>query len=87
MSEELKAKLATLSAELDNTDDPAVAERIKPMINAIEQQLQVEGERFPSESGNMVMMVDELVTEFEVEHPTLSKLIADISIKLSSMGI
>lgn len=87
MSEQLRAKLAELSRELDQAEDPALAERLKPMIAGIETQLAAEGEIDVVEQGNLVALVDELVAEFEVEHPTLSSMIADISIKLSSMGI
>ncbi|MEY3018802.1 MAG: hypothetical protein RL336_1937 [Pseudomonadota bacterium] len=87
MSEQLRAKLAQLSRELDQAEDPALAERLKPMIAGIETQLAAEGEIDVVEQGNLVALVDELVAEFEVEHPTLSSMIADISIKLSSMGI
>ena len=87
MSEELKAKLAELSSELDRADNPELAERLKPLITSIEQQLAAEGDCTPSDEGSVVTLVDELVAEFEVDHPTLSRIIADISIKLSSMGI
>jgi acetyl-CoA carboxylase beta subunit len=87
MSEQLKAKLAELIRELDQAEDPALTERIKPLIAGVEAQLAAEGEVDAAEPGNLVALIDELVTEFEVEYPTLSSMIADISIKLSSMGI
>lgn len=87
MSEQLKAKLAELIRELDQAEDPALTERIKPLIAGVETQLAAEGEVDAAEPGNLVALIDELVTEFEVEYPTLSSMIADISIKLSSMGI
>lgn len=87
MSEELRAKLNELSSELDRTDDPELADKLKPLIATIEQQLAHESGVLPSEEGSVVAMFEELVTEFEVDHPTLSRIIADISIKLSSMGI
>lgn len=87
MSEELRAKLAELSSELDRTDNPELAAKLKPLMAAIEEQLEAQGEIPPSAEGSVVGLFDELVTEFEVDHPTLSRIIADISIKLSSMGI
>lgn len=87
MSEQLKAKLEELIRELDQAEDPALTERIKPLIAGVEAQLAAEGEVDAAEPGNLVALIDELVTEFEVEYPTLSSMIADISIKLSSMGI
>ncbi len=87
MSEELKAKLAALCSELDRADNPELTERLKPLITSIEQQLSAEGDGATSDEGSVVTLVDELVAEFEVDHPTLSRIFADISIKLSSMGI
>jgi|GEM_PF-5519647 len=87
MSDELRQKLQELSTELDRADSPELTERLKPLINSIEDQLAAEGDVTAASDGSLVATVNELVAEFEVEHPSLSRIVADISIKLSSMGI
>lgn len=85
MPNELRTKLDELTRQLDQSDDPALNEKLKPLIAQVQQQLHDAGE--DDENSSLSDVFNEIVTELEVEHPTVTKLLADIAVKLSSMGI
>lgn len=86
MPNELLDKLNNLTEQLDRADDPELSAKIKPLIDQTQLQLEQSGLEDPI-NPPLSDVFNELVTELEVEHPTITQIVADIALKLSSMGI
>jgi hypothetical protein len=86
-SQDLRAQLARLRAELDKPDlrDAAVRQEMLRLLATIEQQLEQAPDRHRHE--NLLAELDGAITRFEVEHPRLTASLAQIVSALAAMGI
>ena len=73
------------SAINDLSVSAADKERLSSLIEEIEQQMIVPP--FNEEPADLVKQVDSMVTAFEQEHPTVSGILNNIMLTLSSMGV
>lgn len=79
-------KLQHLEQELATLDmDPARRQRLQQLVDAIERELDEEDEY--SDPPGLRDTLDELVSEFDAEHPTLSGILKDLMVKLASIGV
>lgn len=86
MPNELIEKLNKLSAELDQTNDQVLTDKLKPLIDQVQSEIESMG--LENEENHLLSeVVNEIVTELEVEYPSVTKILADIALKLNSMGI
>ena len=86
MPNELIDKLKKLSVELDQTNDQELTDKLKPLIDQVQSEIESMG--LEDEENHLLSeVVNEIVTELEVEYPSVTKILADIALKLNSMGI
>lgn len=85
--EQLRERLAALQGELEamEQESPVLDERMQVLVSELERQL--DAPVVDGEATGLAEQFDEAVTQFETEHPTLTAILADISVKLTSMGI
>lgn len=85
--EKLRKSLETLRQDIDQLDekDQALKDRMNKLANDVEHHL-----AHPEDKDHSKKLLDSipgLITEFEVEHPDLTKKLNDILVILSNMGI
>ena len=61
-------------------------ERLSGLITDIEQQLNASMLE-QEDTGSLVEQVDNMVSSFEADHPTISAILNNIMVTLSSMGV
>ncbi|POP53307.1 DUF4404 family protein [Zhongshania marina] len=83
----LHEQLKQLQIEIDAlaVDDGNRA-KLHALVDDIDRELGV-GPQFVLEDTNLQDRLDELVSGFEVEHPTVAGILKDIMVKLASIGI
>jgi len=86
MPNELIEKLNQLTQQLDQANDPALSDKIKPLIDQVQTDIENLGVD-NHENPQLSEVFNEIVTELEVEFPSVTKILADIALKLNSMGI
>jgi chromosome segregation ATPase len=77
--EQLRAQVAALEA------DNASKARLESLIGTLEQRLQGTGSE--AHHGHLVAELKEAISHFEVEHPRLTRILNDLMVTLSNMGI
>ncbi|MFT6552790.1 MAG: hypothetical protein ACJA1I_002847 [Zhongshania marina] len=83
----LHEQLKQLQIEIDAlaVDDGNRA-KLHALVDDIDRELGV-GPQFVLEDTNLQDRLDELVSGFEVEHPTVAGILKDIMVKLASIGV
>lgn len=80
----LREQLEQLAGEIDRlTIDDSRKEQLQALIDRVEQQLQTDED----DAWDLREQVEETVTQFEAEHPTLTGVLRRILVTLSSMGV
>ncbi|MFT5889633.1 MAG: hypothetical protein ACI9BO_002461 [Zhongshania sp.] len=84
---QLHEQLQRLQSEIDgltvNDDNRA---KLHALVDDIDRELGT-GPQFVLEDSNLQDRLEELVSNFEVEHPTVAGILKDIMVKLASIGI
>ena len=83
----LHQQLQHLQNEIDglSVDDENRA-KLHALIDDIDRELGV-SPQFVLEDSSLQDRLDDLVTNFETEHPTLAGILKDIMVKLASIGV
>lgn len=84
---QLRDHLQQLNDSIENLSgiDGQQRQQLQALIDQIEQQLAADA--LTAQRGSLSDQVDELVTEFDTEHPTISGILNNILITLGNMGI
>jgi hypothetical protein len=84
---QLHEQLQRLQLEIEgltvNEDNRA---KLHALVDDIDRELGT-GPQFVLEDSNLQDRLEELVSNFEVEHPTVAGILKDIMVKLASIGI
>jgi hypothetical protein len=85
-SEQLNEYLQQLHKGLAQLPEQTVErEALMQLVQQLEQQLAADA--LPIESPPLADQVSELVSEFEVEHPTIAAVLNNILLTLANMGV
>ncbi len=85
MNEKLDALLEQVHAELQKVEQ-VDAEKLKLLQN-LEQDVQALLKKTEVETPSILERMQDAVDQFEVEHPTLTALLSEVSTILSNAGI
>lgn len=83
----LREQLQTLQSEIDNL--PVAGEqrdKLHHLVSDIDSELDADSQAALAESG-LQERIDELVADFEADHPTVAAVLKDIMVKLASIGV
>jgi Domain of unknown function (DUF4404) len=84
--EKISASIESLRAEIDNlrVEDAAAKERLDALVVELERQLDK-----PEHDGGSGLddSLQELIEQFEVEHPRITGILNDLMVTLSGLGI
>lgn len=84
--QQLREHLQQLDEAINKMQAPeADKEQLRGLIDEVENQLA--DPLLASEAESLVDQVDGLVSSFEAEHPTISGILNNILVTLSSMGV
>ena len=85
-AKELRESLDTLLDEVEKlpTEDPR-RQTLHDLITQLEERLAAS--QIPADSADLNEQVDEAITHFEVEHPTVAGVLRRIMLALGSMGV
>ncbi|MBQ0759094.1 MAG: DUF4404 family protein [Gammaproteobacteria bacterium] len=83
----LHEQLKQLQIEIDALAvDDGNRSKLHALVDDIDRELGV-GPQFVLEDTNLQDRLDELVSSFELEHPTVAGILKDIMVKLASIGV
>lgn len=84
---QLREYLEQLDSSIESLEgaDEQQRAQLQGLINDIEQQLAADA--LPADQGSLSDQLDQLISEFETEHPTVSGILNNILVTLSSMGV
>lgn len=85
MNEKLDALLQQVHAELQKVEQ-VDAEKLK-LLQTLEQDVQALLKKTEVETPSILERIQDAVDQFEVEHPTLTALLSEVSTILSNAGI
>lgn len=84
--QQLREHLQQLDTAINNMQaSEADKEQLRGLIDNVENQLA--DPLLNAEADSLVDQVDSMVTSFEAEHPTISGILNNIMVTLSSMGV
>lgn len=84
--QQLREQLAALRQAIDSVTTAASDKaRLRDLVSAIETQL--DGPAIAAEPQPLTEQVEELLSAFEVEHPTIAGILSRMLVTLSSMGL
>lgn len=84
--QQLREYLDQLSATVSSLDvADQEREKLTRLIEDLEAQLAADA--LFTESGSLVEQVDDMVSAFEAKHPTISGILNNILVTLTSMGV
>lgn len=83
---EISEALYNLRSEIERLDDgnPDLKSRLEGLLDDLEDNLEA------SEDANHLHLVEDMkdaISQFEVQHPTLSGIVNELMLTLSNMGI
>lgn len=83
--QDLREQLGQLAEEIDQlTIDEQRKVQLQALIERVEQQLETDDDEEPRDLRDQL---EEAVSQFEAEHPTLTGVMRRILMTLSSMGV
>ena len=85
MTEKLDALLEQVHAELQKVEQ--VDEEKLKLLQTLEQDVQALLRKSEVESPSILERMQKAIDQFEVEHPTLTTLLSEVSTVLSNAGI
>ena len=86
-NQHLQEQLGDLQAQINSLDiDEAKRLQLQGLVEDIERELST-GTEGVSEDETLVDRLDEMVSGFETDHPTVAGLLKDIMVKLASIGV
>lgn len=79
--------LAELRREIEQLEigDKDVKERLGSLVKTIEQRMTPD--LTAEEHHNLLLELKDIITEFEVKHPSVTGIVSEILMTLSNMGI
>jgi len=84
---QLHEQLQRLQTEIDGLAvDQDNRAKLHALVDDIDRELGV-GPQFVLEDSSLQDRLEELVSSFEVEHPTVAGILKDIMVKLASIGV
>lgn len=86
-AKQLHEQLQRLQSEIDGlTLAPGKQEKLHALVDDIDRELG-SGSQGVIEDASLQDRVEELVSGFELEHPTVAGILKDIMVKLASIGV
>ena len=84
---QLHEQLLRLQTEIDGLDvDQDNRSKLHALVDDIDRELGV-GPQFVLEDSSVQDRLEDLVSNFEVDHPTVAGVLKDIMVKLASIGV
>ncbi|WP_269617567.1 DUF4404 family protein [Zhongshania sp. BJYM1] len=84
---QIHQQLGKLQAEIDALPvDDGNRAKLHALVDDIDRELGV-GPQFVLDDTSLQDRLEELVSNFEVEHPTVAGILKDIMVKLASIGV
>lgn len=84
---QIHQQLGKLQAEIDALPvDDGNRAKLHALVDDIDRELGV-GPQFVLDDTSLQDRLEELVSSFEVEHPTVAGILKDIMVKLASIGV